>query len=77
MEDKLKLTKVEEIIDAVALLSQPPKPNCQQKLLLKVGLVSEEDLWYLTYKQRMAKLEQVLLAEQINMVKQVFIQGAN
>lgn len=74
-EDKLSLTEVEQIVRAVALLSQVPETNCQQKLLLKIGLLREEDLWQLAYKQTMAQLKQVLTAEQIKIVKQVIIEG--
>lgn len=41
VEEKLELINVINIINAIALLSQPAETNWKQKLMLKIGVLRE------------------------------------
>lgn len=67
-----------QIIDAVVDItdiSDLPQPTLLQSLLLKLRLITEDDLWQLPYQRKMAKLKLRLNPRQLEALPQVIIQG--
>ena len=75
-EGKLCDSDLVKVIDNITFITEVPSPSLREKLMMKLGLLTEEQFWQLSYQRKDIQLQQRLSPHLIEIVRQIIIKGA-